>query len=63
MTEFAVFALFILFGISTLVVWPMLLHPTLPRRKKILLALAAFVLLWPGSMALYLWLGVPQLAH
>lgn len=63
MIELLGFGLFILFGVGTLVIWPVMLHPTLPPRKKILLSLAAFIVLVPLGIALYLWLGVPQMAR
>lgn len=62
MVEFLVFSLFILCGVALLVIWPILLHPTLPPRKKWIASLLAVLVLVPLSGALYLWLGVPPLA-
>lgn len=63
MVELLGFGLFILFGVVCLVVWPILLHPTLPFAKKLWLSIAAFVILVPLGVALYAWLGVPQMAQ
>lgn len=63
MMELFVFGLFIAFGVATLVIWPILLHPTLPGRKKFLISMAAFIVLVPLGVALYVWLGVPQMAE
>ena len=63
MIDLIVFGLFIMFGVVCLVVWPLLLHPTLPLRKKLWLSIAAFFILVPAGMALYAWLGVPQMAQ
>ena len=57
------FGLFIVFGVLTLVVLPVFLHPTLPLKRKWLLAGLAFVVLVPLGVALYAWLGVPPMAQ
>lgn len=62
MAEFFTFAMFILLGVMLLVVWPILAHPTLPIRRKLLLSIVSFIILVPLGIGLYLWLGVPQLA-
>ena len=56
-------SLFMLAGVFFLVVFPIMLHPTLPYGRKWLLSLLAFFVLVPGGIALYLWLGVPQMAQ
>lgn len=48
--------------VAALVAWPLLAHPTLSRRKKLVFALAIFLLLVPGALALYGWVGVPLMA-
>lgn len=63
MIELMAFGLFIAFGVMCLVIWPVMLHPTLPVRKKMLLSLGAFFVLVPLGIVLYLWLGVPQMAQ
>lgn len=63
MIELLFFGLFILVGVFLLVIWPIMLHPTLPYRRKWMLSLLAFFVLVPGGIALYLWLGVPQMAQ
>lgn len=62
MPEFIIFALFLCFAAFCLIVWPLLLHPTLPLKRKIILTVLTFVLLVPVALLLYTWLGVPQLA-
>lgn len=62
MMELAAFTLFVTFGVACLVIWPIMLHPTLPARRKWLLGLIAFASLVPLAIALYLWVGVPQRA-
>jgi hypothetical protein len=62
MMELFGFGLFILFGVCLLVVWPIMLLPTLPARRKLVLSLIAIFVLVPGSIALYAWLGVPPMA-
>ena len=62
MTHFILFTLYIAFGVFMLVSWPLLIHPTLPPRRKLLLIALSFVVLVPAGMALYLLVGAPQLA-
>ena len=63
MIDLLVFGMFVMFGVVCLVVWPLLLHPTLPLRSKLWLSIAAVFVLVPLGMFLYLWLGVPQMAQ
>jgi hypothetical protein len=63
MIDLIVFGLFIMFGAVCLVVWPLLLHPTLPLRQKLWLSIVAVFILVPAGIALYVWLGVPQMAR
>ncbi len=42
--------------------WPVMLHPTLPAKRKIIISLLAFFILVPGGLLLYAWLGVPTMA-
>lgn len=62
MVEFAVFALYLCFSVTVLVMWPVMLHPTLPAKRKIIISLLAFFILVPGGLLLYAWLGVPTMA-
>ena len=62
MINFIVFALYICVGALLLIIWPIMLHPTLPLKRKIVISLITFFILIPGGLALYAWLGVPQLA-
>lgn len=61
MTHFILFALYLCFGTFMLVAWPILIHPTWGMQRKLLLMLVSFVVLVPLGLALYLWLGAPQL--
>jgi len=63
MLEFILFGLFITLGVASLVIWPILLHPTLPPRKKIIASVMAFAILVPLGLLLYAWLGVPAMAN
>lgn len=56
------FCLFLLTGVCSLVIWPIMMHPTLPQKRKWQFSIIAFVLLVPLGIALYWWLGVPQIA-
>lgn len=62
MISFAVFALFLVFAVGSLVIWPILLHPTLPPARKWALSAIAALVIVPGGLLLYAWLGVPQMA-
>lgn len=62
MTQFAVFALYLCVSALLLVAFPVMMHPTLSMPRKIILCSVAFFVLVPGALALYAWLGIPQLA-
>lgn len=62
MTHFTAFALFLCMSVTLLLVWPIMLHATLDRKRRILISLVTFVIIVPGGLALYGWLGVPQMA-
>lgn len=62
MTNFIAFALYLCFSAMVLIVWPIMLHPTLPMRRKIGIIIFTFLVLVPGGLGLYAWLGVPQMA-
>lgn len=62
MIEFIVFALYLCFGVMTLIIWPVMIHPTLPARRKLLISSVAFIVVVPIGLILYAWLGVPQMA-
>lgn len=62
MTHFILFALYIAFGVFMLVSWPLMIHPTLPPRRKLLLIVLSFIVLVPAGIALYLLIGAPPLA-
>ncbi len=63
MTSFIVFALYLCFGVTTLIAWPVMLHPTLPIRRKLLITILAFLIFVPIGLTLYAYLGVPQMAN
>ena len=62
MVNFIIFALYLAGGAALLIIWPIMLLPTLSLKRKILLSVLTFVLLVPVGLGLYAWLGVPQLA-
>lgn len=62
MTQLAGFGLFIIVAVFCLVIWPIMLLPSLPPKRKWLLCIIAFIVLVPGGIALYWWLGVPEMA-
>jgi hypothetical protein len=62
MTKFTLFALYLCLSASLLIIWPLMMHPTLPRKRKIILSLLTFFVLVPIGIVLYAILGVPQLA-
>ncbi len=62
MLNFVVFALYLCFGVVTLIVWPVMLHPTLPARRKLLINGLFFVIIVPIGLVLYAYLGVPKMA-
>lgn len=62
MMQLALFGLFLLAAVVLLVIAPILMHPTLPSRSKWALCGVALLVLVPGGIALYAWLGVPQMA-
>ena len=63
MAKFILFALYVCLGVALLVIWPVMAHPTLPQKRKLLLSGLAFLILVPGALVLYAWVGVPQLAR
>ncbi len=62
MTKFILFALYLAFGTFMLVAWPVMLFPTLSGKRKLLIITIAFLLIVPGGLALYMFLGVPPMA-
>lgn len=62
MLKFLAFALYLTVGCFLLVTLPIFMHPTLPLRRKLLLAVVSFLVLVPGGLALYAFLGVPPMA-
>jgi hypothetical protein len=47
---------------SSLVLLPLMRHPTLPRRKKWLFCSVIFFVIVPGGLLLYSWVGMPMMA-
>lgn len=62
MTQFAMFALYLCMGCFLLVMVPVMLHPTLPQKRKLLICVLSFVLLVPVTLGLYTVIGAPQMA-
>jgi hypothetical protein len=61
MILFIAFALFLSIAVASLIIWPLMKHPTLPPKQKRRLSLIAFVVLVPLGLLLYAWVGVPQM--
>ncbi len=62
MSEFIFFALYLCLSAMLLVVIPVMLHPTLPMRKKVIICLFTFIFVVPFGLFLYAALGVPSMA-
>lgn len=62
MAWFFLIALMLCCGVAFLTIWPVVVHPTLPRNRRILLSALVFFVLVPLALMLYIWLGVPQMA-
>lgn len=62
MTQFIAFALYLCLSATLLITVPVMLHPTLPLKRKLLINIIAFVVLVPLGLLLYAWLGVPKMA-
>lgn len=62
MIKFIIFALYLCISAALLIIWPVMLHPTLPLKKKIIVSAVTFCVLVPLGVALYVWLGVPHMA-
>lgn len=61
MIQFLAFALYLCFGVATLIIWPLMIIPGMPVRRKILLGILAFIVVVPGGLALYALVGVPPM--
>lgn len=62
MTLWLLFCLGFVLALNALVVWPLARHAALPRRKKWLLCGLISLLLIPGGLLLYGWVGMPPMA-
>lgn len=62
MTQFIAFGLYLCFSCFLLISVPVMLHPTLPRRRKILINLLSFTVLVPVALLIYALVGVPKMA-
>ena len=62
MTQFIIFGFYLIISAVLIVVIPLMMHPTLPAKRKLLICGITFFLLVPGGVALYAWLGAPQMA-
>jgi hypothetical protein len=62
MIQFIVFALYLCLGVTALIAWPVIRHPTLPARRKLLISTLVFLTLVPLALLLYAFLGAPQMA-
>jgi hypothetical protein len=62
MTKFAAFAIYLCISVFILIIFPLMMHPTLPVKRKLIISFLAFFVLIPGGLTLYYWLGAPQMA-
>lgn len=62
MTKFAFFALYLCVSVFLLVFVPVMLHPTLPAKRKLLFCIVGFMLFVPGGLLVYACIGAPGLA-
>jgi hypothetical protein len=62
MSQFIAFALYLMMSATLLVVVPVMMHPTLSMPRKMLIVFITFFILMPGGLALYTFLGAPNMA-
>jgi hypothetical protein len=62
MMQFIAFAFYLCLSAMLLVAVPVMMHPTLPMRRKLLIVALAFLILVPGGLALYTCFGAPNMA-
>ena len=62
MIHFMAFALYLCLSVTILVVAPVMMHPTLGIKRKLLISLVGFIVFVPVGLLLYGWFGVPQMA-
>lgn len=62
MTQFIAFAFYLCLSAMLLIVTPVMLHPSLPMKRKLLITAFSFLVLVPIGLALYAYLGVPKMA-
>ncbi|MFZ4540465.1 MAG: hypothetical protein ACOYNL_01485, partial [Rickettsiales bacterium] len=62
MMQFAAFAFYLCLSATLLIVAPVMMHPTLPMKRKLLITAFSFLILVPIGLALYAWLGAPTMA-
>jgi hypothetical protein len=63
MMKLIAFAFYLCVSTMLLIVVPVMMHPTLPAKRKMLICIVSFLVFVPGGVALYAWLGVPQMAQ
>ena len=62
MADFALFALYLCFAATVLIVAPVMMAPGLSNKRKLLISAFAFFVLVPVCLVLYAWLGAPKMA-
>ena len=62
MMQFIIFSFYLCISAILLVTVPVMLHPTLPVGRKLLICTMGFFIFVPGGLAVYAFLGAPQLA-
>lgn len=61
MTQFIAFALYLCLGTLLLIFVPVMMAPGLSGKRKLLICAVGFLILVPGGLALYAYLGVPPM--
>ena len=62
MTQFIAFALYLCVSCTLLIAVPVLMHPTLRPRYKLLICTTSFFVLVPIALAIYAYIGAPNMA-
>ena len=62
MLHFIAFAFYLCVSCFLLITVPVMMVPGLSMKRKVLICGFAFLVLVPAGLALYAWLGAPQLA-
>ncbi|MES2985023.1 MAG: hypothetical protein V4735_07545 [Pseudomonadota bacterium] len=61
-THFIGFALYLCVSALLLIVCPVMMHPTLPRHRKLIISAIAFFVVVPLGCGIYALIGAPEMA-